>query len=109
MKILLAVDGSSYTAKAVDYICAHLDWFKGVEALHLLHVKAALPSGFAAHGARSVAGDASVDNYYREEAPCHLPIKKGVPGLIQARLLTFLLTGFPLEPSTLARAWPKQP
>lgn len=68
MKILLAVDGSSYTAKAVDYICNHLDWFKGVEALHLLYVKTAIPSGFAAHGARSVAGDASVDNYYREEA-----------------------------------------
>jgi nucleotide-binding universal stress UspA family protein len=68
MKILLAVDGSPYTTKAVTYISTHLNWFKEAAELHLLHVKAPIPSGFATHGARAVAGDSAVDNYYREEA-----------------------------------------
>lgn len=68
MKILLAVDGSPYTAKAVNYIGAHLEWFRGATELHLLHVKAPIPSGFALHGARAVAGDSAVENYYKEEA-----------------------------------------
>jgi nucleotide-binding universal stress UspA family protein len=64
MKILLAVDGSAYTTKAVKYLVAHLNWFQGEPELHLLHVKAPVPTGWA----RSVLGKAAVDNYYEEEA-----------------------------------------
>jgi nucleotide-binding universal stress UspA family protein len=64
MKILLAVDGSPYTAKAVKYLVSHLDWFQGNRELHLLHVEPRIPLGHA----RAVAGAEAVENYYREES-----------------------------------------
>lgn len=72
MKILVAVDGSGFTNKAVDYIAAHLQWFQGEPELHLLHVKAPLPMGLAAGRARAILGDASVDGYYKEECEAAL-------------------------------------
>jgi nucleotide-binding universal stress UspA family protein len=68
MKILLAVDGSSYSIKAVTYIASHLDWFQGNRELHLLHVKAPIPLGHA----RAAAGPEAVENYYKEEAAAAL-------------------------------------
>lgn len=68
MKILLAVDGSSFTTKAVEYIAAHLDSFQGERELHLLHVKAPIP---VAH-ARAVAGSEAVEDFYKEEASAAL-------------------------------------
>jgi nucleotide-binding universal stress UspA family protein len=64
MKILLAVDGSSYTAKAVKFVVSNLNWFQGEPELHLLYVKAPVPTGWA----RSVLGKAAVENYYEQEA-----------------------------------------
>ncbi|MEN3290881.1 MAG: hypothetical protein V7642_134 [Burkholderiales bacterium] len=68
MNILLAVDGSPYTTKAVKYIAAHLDWFHGNPQLHLLHVKAPIPLGHA----RAAAGSEAVASYYKEEATAAL-------------------------------------
>jgi nucleotide-binding universal stress UspA family protein len=68
MKILLAVDGSAYTIKAVEYLAAHLDWFKGTPELHLLHVQPPIPIGLAASRTRALLGDGAVDNYYKEES-----------------------------------------
>jgi nucleotide-binding universal stress UspA family protein len=64
MNILLAVDGSPYTAKAVRYITAHLNWFHGNPELHLLHVKAPIPLGHA----RAAVGREAVEAYYKDEA-----------------------------------------
>lgn len=81
MKILLAVDGSSYTAKAVNYIASHLDWFQGNRELHLFHVKAPIPLGHA----RAAAGPEAVESYYREEATAALApaeellVKRDIP------------------------------
>jgi len=64
MKILLAVDGSAYSLKAVDFLALHLKWFKDPVELHLLHVKLPIPPGHA----RAVPGKEAVQRYYREES-----------------------------------------
>lgn len=68
MKILLTVDGSAYTSKAVKYLASHMEWFKEAPELHLLHVKAPIPAGLATNRARALLGKDAVDNYYKEEA-----------------------------------------
>lgn len=68
MKILIAVDGSSYSIKAVKHVIKHFNWFSGPLDLHLLHVKLPLPPGRA----RSFLGSDVVDNYYREESEAAL-------------------------------------
>lgn len=64
MKILLAVDGSEYTTKAVNFVISHLKWFKDTPELHVLHVKLPIPEGRA----RAVLGHEAVENYYKEES-----------------------------------------
>lgn len=68
MKILIAVDGSRYSSKAVKHAIKHFDWFSGSPELHLLHVKLPLPPGRA----RSFLGADVVNNYYREESEAAL-------------------------------------
>lgn len=68
MKILIAVDGSRYSTKAVKHVIKHFNWFSEPPELHLLHVKLPLPPGRA----RSFLGNDVVDNYYREEAEAAL-------------------------------------
>ena len=46
MKILLAVDGSKFTTKAVNFLTKHIADFKGGVDLHLLHVKAPIPVSY---------------------------------------------------------------
>ncbi|MFC7513867.1 universal stress protein [Herbaspirillum sp. GCM10030257] len=64
MKILSAVDGSIYTAKAVDFLIARFNWFKELPELHVLYVQEPIPEGRA----KAVLGTAAVENYYREGA-----------------------------------------
>ncbi|RZI42781.1 universal stress protein [Herbaspirillum sp. HC18] len=68
MKILIAVDGSPYSIKAVKHVIKHFDWFKGAPELHLLHVKLPLPPGRA----RSFLGSDVVNSYYKEESEAAL-------------------------------------
>ena len=68
MKILLAVDGSPFTIRAVQYLTKHLGMFKGTSELHLLHVGAPLPMGMAMTHERAVIRPDDVDTYYRKEA-----------------------------------------
>ncbi|SNS89333.1 Nucleotide-binding universal stress protein, UspA family [Noviherbaspirillum humi] len=68
MKILMAVDGSEYTRKAVDYVLKHLDWYQGQPELHLLHVHAPIPPGRV----RAVLGTDAVEAYYRDESAAAL-------------------------------------
>jgi nucleotide-binding universal stress UspA family protein len=68
MKILIAVDGSRYSIKAVKHVIKHFNWFSAPPELHLLHVKLPLPSGRA----RSFLGQDVVNNYYREESEAAL-------------------------------------
>lgn len=68
MKILLAVDGSPFTIRAVQYLTTHLGMFRGTSELHLLHISAPLPMGMAMTHERAVITPDDVDGYYRKEA-----------------------------------------
>ena len=68
MRILLAVDGSPFTIKAVTYLVSHLEWFRGEPELHLLHVKLPIPAGLAVEQARRILGDDAVTDYYEEQS-----------------------------------------
>ncbi|HTN65128.1 MAG TPA: universal stress protein [Burkholderiaceae bacterium] len=67
MKILLPVDGSDYTIKAVNFLITHFEWFKDGPDLYLLNVQLPIPPGIAGH-AGSLLGKVVIDSYYKEEA-----------------------------------------
>ena len=68
MKILLPVDGSDCSLRAVDHLIAHVGWFRDVPEIHLLHVQAPIPIGrVQAH-----VGKETLHAYYLEEGQAHL-------------------------------------
>lgn len=63
MNILLAVDGSEVSLRAVQGLVDHVRWFSAPPAIHLLHVHLPIPVGLALqHVSRE-----TLDRYYREE------------------------------------------
>ncbi len=62
MKILLAVDGSSYTKKMLAYLTTHDELFSADNEYSVLTVQPALPPR-----ARAAVGKEIVDGYYAEE------------------------------------------
>jgi nucleotide-binding universal stress UspA family protein len=68
MKILFAVDGSSYSLKAAEYLAVHFNWLSEPAELHLLHVELPIPISRA----RAAMGKEAVDRYYAEEAEAAL-------------------------------------
>ena len=71
MKILLAVDGSTFTNIAAKYLVTHLESFQSLPELHLLYVQIPIPAMSESRG-RIVLGDDAVDNYYKEETKAAL-------------------------------------
>ena len=68
MKILLAVDGSDCSLRAVDHLLAHTAWFSEMPEIHILHVQLPIPIGrVQAH-----IGKETLHDYYREESQAHL-------------------------------------
>ncbi len=63
MKILLAVDGSSYTKKMLAYLATHDDLFTQANDYAVLTVQPPLPPR-----ARAAVGKQIVDQYYLDEA-----------------------------------------
>lgn len=63
MKILLAVDGSSYTKKMLAYLTTHNELFGAQNDYTVFTVQPALPPR-----ARAAVGKEIVDSYYQEEA-----------------------------------------
>ena len=63
MKILLAVDGSDYTRKMLDYVCTNRTLFDASHEYVLLNAQAPIPPH-----AKSVLGAATVQTYHQEEA-----------------------------------------
>lgn len=68
MKILLAVDGSECSLRAVDHLIGHLSWFAAAPEIHLAHVQPPIPIGrVQAH-----VGRETLQAYYLEEASAQL-------------------------------------
>lgn len=68
MKILLPVDGSPCSLRAVDQLIAHVDCLREVPEIHLLHVHLPIPIGrVQAH-----VGKDTLHAYYLEEGQEHL-------------------------------------
>ncbi|MBL8430103.1 MAG: universal stress protein [Dechloromonas sp.] len=68
MKILLPVDGSDCSLRAVDHLITHASWFRDVPEIHLLHVQSPIPIGrVQAH-----VGKETLHAYYQEEGQEHL-------------------------------------
>lgn len=77
MNILLAIDGSDISLRAVDSLVAHVRWFHEPPTIHLLHVHLPIPVGFALHQ----LGHDAIDRYYREEGESVLtPAKERLTG-----------------------------
>lgn len=63
MKILLAVDGSEYTRKMLDYVTSHTALFDASHEYTLLNAQSPLPPH-----ARSAVGASVAHEYYQDEA-----------------------------------------
>jgi len=63
MKILVAVDGSTYTKHAVTYLLEHFSMFGQESSVTLINVHAPIPPHAAAHLGKEV-----VQDYYRDES-----------------------------------------
>lgn len=63
MKILLAVDGSTYSKKMLAYMATHDGMFSAANAYTVFTAQPALPAR-----ARAAVGKEVVDNYYAEES-----------------------------------------
>ena len=64
MKVLVPVDGSETSQRAVDHVIANMQHQKDQADIHLINVQPPLPYGGQAS---SVVGHSSVDDYHREE------------------------------------------
>lgn len=72
MKILVAVDGSAYTQKALAYLSSNRGMFGQGSDLVLVHVSTGLPANVTRHVTKDI-----VEGYYAEEAAKVLdPVKK---------------------------------
>ncbi len=68
MKVLLPVDGSACSMRAVEHLIAHAGWFRDPPEVHLLHVHPPIPIGrVQAH-----IGKETLHAYYLEEGQAHL-------------------------------------
>lgn len=68
MKILLAIDGSDVSLRAVRNLIEHVRWFREQPELHLLHVHLPVPIGLATHP----ISRETLDSYYREDSEAAL-------------------------------------
>ena len=80
MKILLAVDGSEISLRAVRSLIDHVQWFADKPTVHLLAVHPPIPVGLATQH----VGQAALERYYREEGETMLAAARQ---LLEAALL----------------------
>ncbi len=71
MKILIPVDGSSYTKRMLAYLVAHDEWFGGNHQYTLLHVSSPVPARAAAALDRATMND----DYAQESEKVFKPIR----------------------------------
>jgi len=69
MKILLAVDGSKHSLKAVKTLIDHADWYREKPAVELVNVRLPIPR---IRGMGAVVGAGQVRRYYDREGKAAL-------------------------------------
>jgi nucleotide-binding universal stress UspA family protein len=74
MKLLIAVDGSSYTRAAARYVVRHRGSFSSPLKVDLVHVRPPIPYPLAA----SFAGKQAVDGYQRDEGQKALAVAEKI-------------------------------
>ena len=89
MKFLLAVDGSSCSVRAAEYLAAHLDLFKAQPELFLVNVHAPIASARV----RSYVGKEALEKYYAEESADALKPASAVMDAKGLRYETISLVG----------------
>ena len=70
MRILLAADGSEYTAKAAHFVATHVKGFKTAPEIYVHNVVPPIPYAAAA----KAVGKKAVEEYQREEADAALSL-----------------------------------
>ena len=74
MKILIAVDGSAHTQKALDYLAKHRGMFLDGNQLVVVHVCVGVPGHVTRHLSKEI-----VQDYYAEETSKVIePVKAGL-------------------------------
>lgn len=65
MKVLLPIDGSIYSDRAVEYICEHSSLRAKTDTVYLLNVQKKLPSEFASKipNSEEILDEASKENF----------------------------------------------
>ncbi len=91
MKILLAVDGSECSLRAVRALVAHVRWFAGKPQVQLLHVHPPIPVALATrHVSREI-----LDAYYREEGEAVLGPARAILAQADVPVVSHLHVGEP--------------
>jgi len=81
LKLLVPVDGSESSSRAVDHLIKKLGWFKSGAEIHLLNVQHPIPYG---NRVSSVIGHDKISQYHQEEGMAAL--KKAMQQLDAAKL-----------------------
>ena len=94
MKILLAVDGSSYSLDAVKWLIEHAAWYGKLPVVELLHVHLPVPK---LRGIGRVVGRRQIARYYQEEGDAALAEAKRLLERARIRYKPTLLVGDPAQ------------
>lgn len=81
-KVLIPVDGSLCSERAIGQFIAHGAWFREAPEIHLLHVHAPIPVGRI----QQHVDHETLDSYYREESQMQLA---GAEALLKAAGLSY--------------------
>jgi len=92
MKILIAIDGSGYSERAVSYLTSHTELLGTSPQLYLLHVQPGLPPHAASHLPK-----ASEETYYSEEAAKALSPAKALLSRANIKFTDGYVIGDPAE------------
>jgi nucleotide-binding universal stress UspA family protein len=93
MKILLPVDGSECSMRAVEHLLTHISWFRDMPEIHLLHVHPPIPIGrVQAH-----IGKETLHEYYREDSQEHLTAAQARLDVAERFHTTHIHVGMPAE------------
>lgn len=93
MKILLPVDGSPCSERALARFIASLAWFNGSAEIHLLYVHLPIPLGRG----QGVVGHQQVEDYYRDEGLAQLVAARGRLSDAGLSFVTHVHVGQPAE------------